>query len=103
MFFPAPVHPVRLYLIISHPDDNAGVVPQTLDIINRLLSDIFQKIMVRGIKAASEHEILPDQNSHLVAKLVEIVALIDPATPNAEHVHLCVADRSDQIAISVFG
>ena len=37
---------------------------------------------------AGEHHVLPDQQAHLVAELVEGVELVEAAAPHADHVHV---------------
>ena len=52
---------------------------------------------VAGIERAGEHEILPDQQAELVAQVVEVLGLVDPAAPDAHHVHVG-RDRGLQVA-----
>src|SRR2546426_9091507 len=78
------------------------MIPETLHVISGFMSHVLKKRFISRIKAASEHEILPDKNPHFVAKIIEIVTLVDAATPNAEHVHVGVAHGPEQFAISIF-
>src|SRR5947209_17781421 len=75
------------------------MIPQTLYVIDSFLADIIEKLLIAGIHAASEHEILPNQNAQLVAEVVKVVALVNPAAPNTHHVHVCVMHGSKQLAI----
>src|SRR6266536_4538389 len=89
--FPAPVHPGGLDFIISCLDDDAGMISQSPDIINRLLSYVIKKLLGAGIHAPGEHEIVPDEDPHLVAELVEVIAFVDASTPDTQHVHVRTA------------
>src|SRR5947207_2403719 len=79
------------------------MIPQTLHVIGGFLAHVFKKRFIARIQAAAEHEILPDENSHFVAKLIEIITLIDSTAPYPKHVHISVAHRPNQFAILVFG
>src|SRR5260221_11563781 len=59
--------------------------------------------MITRIHAASEHKNLPDENSHLIAKIIEVVTLVDAAAPDAQHVHIGVAHGLKQFAVFVLG
>src|SRR5690348_4550780 len=95
------MHPRGLYFIIADPDDYAWMISQPLDVIDGLVPGIIQKIRVPRIHTASEHEILPDEYAHLIAQIIEVIALIDAAAPHPDHVHIGVADRFDQPPIPV--
>src|SRR5437870_13187854 len=75
------------------------MIPQTLYVIDSFLADIIEKFLIAGIHAASEHEILPNQNAQLVAEVVKVVTLVNAAAPNTHHVHVCVVHGLKQLAI----
>ena len=83
--------PARLNFVVANPDHNARMISQTLDVIDGFLSHVVEKRLVARIQAAAKHKILPDENSHFVATVVEIVTLVNAATPNPHHVHVGVA------------
>src|SRR2546421_8029402 len=79
------------------------MIPQTLHVIGGFLAHVFKKRFIARIQATAEHEILPDENSHFVAKLIEIVTLINSAAPNPQHIHVSVAHGLNQFAILILG
>src|SRR5947209_5474276 len=78
------------------------MIPQALHIIDGFLSYVFEKCSISRVQAASEHEILPNENPHLVAKTIEIVTLVNAAAPDAQHIHVGVAHGLKQFAIFIF-
>ena len=54
---------------------------QAADVQNALVLDRLQDLWVCGIIAATEHEILPDENAQLVADIVEYVFFPNAASP----------------------
>ena len=58
------------------------MVSQALNIVDRFRTNVIEKLLSCGIHAASKHEILPDQNSHFVTQLIELVGFVNTATPN---------------------
>src|SRR5260370_9856234 len=97
VLFPAPVHPAGFDFVISRPDDDARMISQSLDVINRLLPHVVEKLLRAGIHTPSEHEIIPDQNPHLIAELIEVVTLVNTSTPHPHHVHIRIANRFHQL------
>src|SRR2546423_6202298 len=93
--------PRGLDLVVATPDDDARMIPQTLDVIRGLRADVVKKGLIARIHAAREHELLPQKDAHLVAQLVEVVRLVDASTPHAQHVHVCVARRLDELTVSL--
>ena len=83
--------PGRLDFVVADPDHNARVIAQPCDVVAGLLPDVFQKPRIARIHAATEHEVLPDENSHFVAEVIEVITLINASAPNAQHVHVGVA------------
>lgn len=59
--------------------------------------NVFQKVTVAGILARGKHHVLPDEQSKLVRGVVEVVALVDPTTPDAKHVHVRLLGRQEQV------
>jgi hypothetical protein len=47
---------------------------------------------------AGEHEVLPDHQPHLVAEVVEPVRLVPAPAPDADHVHVGVTGRLQEVA-----
>src|SRR6185436_4657953 len=92
-----------LDLVVAGPEHDARVIAQTLDVVDRFGANAVEKLLRRRIHAASEHEILPDKNSHLIAKLVKLVGFVDSATPDAQHIHVAVAHGFDQKPVFIFG
>lgn len=83
---PAVVH--VLTLVVAAPEGDGTVVAQSLHVVDGLLADIGQEYGVGGVGGAGEHEVLPDEHAVSVAEFVEIVVLVDAASPYANHVHV---------------
>ena len=77
------------------------MIPQALHVIVGFLAHVVEKRFISGIQAASEHEILPDENPHFIAKIIEVVTLVNAAAPDAQHVHVGVAHGLKQFAIFI--
>src|SRR5205085_6578856 len=101
VLLPAPVLPGGLDLVVAAPDDDARMIPQTLDVIRGLGADVVQESLVARIHAAREHELLPDEQAKLVAEAVELVRLVDAAAPDAQHVHVRVPRGFEELAVSL--
>ena len=86
-------------LVITAPERDGGMRGEAFHLIIDLVFDIVEEILAAGIEIAGEHEILPDQQAKTVAEIVEPVFLIEPAAPDADHVHIGL----DRGAEKVFG
>src|SRR6266850_3860181 len=99
ILFPAPVHPAGFDFVVSCPDDDTWMISQSLDVINCLLPYVVKKLLSTGIHAAGKHKVMPDENAHLVTEFVEIVALVNASTPYAQHVHVRITNRLEQLTV----
>src|SRR6266567_2688158 len=99
ILFPAPVHPAGFDFVISSPDDDTWMISQSLDIINCFLPHVVKKLLTTRIHAAGKHKVLPDENAHLVTEFVKIVALVNASTPYAQHVHVRITNRLQQLTV----
>ena len=73
-------------------------MPQSNNLIARFIFNFFQKFVSRRIKRTGEHEVLPDHQTHFVAKIIEKILLIISATPNPDHIHVGVFGSLKQFA-----
>jgi len=55
-----------------------------------LYFDRLQESIIGGVLTASEHEVLPNEQSELIADIVKVVKLVDTASPNSNHVLVTV-------------
>ena len=69
----------------------------------RLSLDSREKFWPSRIYRTGEHKILPDEQSLFVAKVIEIFHLIDPPSPDADHVHMRPLRARQQILIVLSG
>ena len=88
-------------LVIAAPEHDAGMIAQALDLLNRFLADILLKRKIAGHHVAAKHELLPDHQAKFVANVVEVVALVNSATPLAHHVHVRVACSLQDLAMAL--
>src|SRR5947209_8154824 len=89
--FPTPVQPPGFNFIVTTPDNDARMITQARDVVDGFMPDIVEKFRGGRVHAASEHKFLPQQNSHLVASVIKVVALVNSAAPNTQHVHVRIA------------
>ncbi|KAJ6442770.1 monooxygenase [Purpureocillium lavendulum] len=87
-------------LVVAGPDDETGVVPQHLDVLPRLAVDGLEDVRVRGVVAAAKHKVLPDEDAHLVAGVVEGLVLVDAAAPDADHELVALGDDAHPVAVA---
>ena len=78
------------------------MIAQANHIIDCFLADILLQIRCQRINATSEHEILPNQNTVFITKIVEEVFFIDTASPYTKHVHVGI-DRIHNCRFILFG
>ena len=52
-----------------------------------------------GLPVVAEHEVLPDHDAELVADVIELVGFVVAAAPVADHVHVGVHRRLQDLAI----
>ena len=81
LLFPAPMEPALLALVVPAPERDRGPVPQLLDNVLGLGPDVLPESGVAGHQGTGEHEVLPDEESQLVAEVIEIGGFVDPALP----------------------
>src|SRR5262249_4514909 len=74
-------------LVVAVPDREARVLAQPGHGLPRLGLDLAPQRFVLGVRRTREQEVLPDQDSGLVARVVEVLALVDPTAPDAQQVH----------------
>jgi glycerol-3-phosphate responsive antiterminator len=60
------------------------MVAQSSDVANSLIADRIEKFRPGGITSTTKHEISPDENTKLVAEIVEHIFLIDSTAPDPE-------------------
>src|SRR5216684_1582512 len=58
-----PVEPSGFDFIISTPDHDAGMVTQTLDLVDGFLPDVLLKGNITGNHVPAEHKLLPNHDS----------------------------------------
>ncbi len=82
LFFPTPVLPGCLDFVVADPNNYARMIAQTLDVIDGFLTYVVEELLITRVHAASEHKILPDEDSHFVAKFIEVVTLVNASAPD---------------------
>ena len=90
-----------LDLIIAAPEGEAGAVRQAGHLVFGLGLHGGEIGFVAGVLGAGEHKVLPDQQAFLVAEVIKIGALINPATPDADHVHVGGGGAGEKIVEEV--
>ena len=75
------------------------MVAESLDLVNRLLSNIFLEGYVPGNHVPAEHEFLPNHDAEFIADIVEIIGLIVTSAPFTNHIHVRVASGLEYVAM----
>ena len=65
---------------------------ETEDLVLQLLFDAPEEPLVGGVGGACEHKVVPDQDTEPVTGVIEGLVLIETASPDANHVHVGIAD-----------
>src|ERR1019366_566972 len=73
-------------LVVAAPEGDRGMRAEALNLVADLGVDDGEELGRRGVLRAGEHHVLPDEQAELVAEVVEIVELVETATPYADHV-----------------
>src|SRR5215468_2751867 len=76
------------------------MISQALELIGGFMTNIVQKLSISRMHVAAEHEVLPDNQPEFVADVVEVIALVDSASPFADHVHIRVPGCLQNVPIS---
>ncbi|MEA5362589.1 hypothetical protein VA596_23840 [Amycolatopsis sp., V23-08] len=91
-----------LDLVVATPQREARPVAQSGDLRPSLGRDLGPELrQVAGVFGAGEHEVLPDEHARFVAGGVEVVVLVDPAAPDAQHREVAVPGLADALAQEV--
>jgi hypothetical protein len=98
MLFPAPVGVAPEVLVVAVPQHRAGVRREPCDLLTRLGLDLGGEHLL-GIGRAREREVLPHQQTALVAHVVERVGLVEAATPHPHQVHVRVQRLAQPLAV----
>lgn len=102
LILPAPLHPSLVHLIITVPERDGGVVPQSLHIIYDFVPDVVIVILAARVHRAGEHEIVPDQQSGLIAQIVEHVVLELASAPDSYHVIVAIDGILDRLIVHLW-
>ncbi len=85
---PAPVVEAPDVLVAAVPQHERRVVPEAHDVVARLGLDLGAQRLLLRVGRAGEEEVLPGEDAPLVAQVVEVVRLVDPAAPHAQEVQV---------------
>ena len=77
------------------------MVAEALDVVLQLGSQQLEEPLRARVDGAAEHQILPDQDALAVAQLVEDLALVLAAAPDAQHVHVRAHRRADEVLVAL--
>src|SRR5215218_8095728 len=93
-----------LVLVVAAPQGQAGVAPQAPDLVAGLGLDLRDEgAGFFGVDGAGEHEVLPDEEAHRVAQVVEDVVFVDAPAPDSQHVHVGLARRPNEVLVTFVG
>lgn len=86
---PAPVGVALQVLVVAAPQDQRGVRGEPVDVLPGLGGDLVVQRLLLRVGGAGEGEILPDQQALLVREFVEVVTLVEAASPDPYEVDPC--------------
>ncbi|MPN32112.1 hypothetical protein SDC9_179588 [bioreactor metagenome] len=79
------------------------MILQARDLIAKLCLHRGKEFRVRGIHGAAEHAVLPDEQAFFITEIVESLVLVEPASPNSDHIHVGFDARLQKLVIPIFG
>ena len=83
-----PVIPGRFHLVISAPQSKRCMMTKTFNILRDLLRDILFKSFREIIDITCKHQILPYDQSHLIAEIIEMIRRIITTAPHTDAVKI---------------
>ena len=72
----------RIVFVVARPQHKARVMAEALHRLAGFLGDAFGKPLVTGIEAAGEAKVLEYQQAQFITQVIEVVGLVDPASPH---------------------
>ena len=87
--------------VVAAPERDRGVVPETAQLMRKLALHLGEESVVCRIHRAREPVVVPDEEAQLVADVVERVALVLPAAPEAHHVHVRRHRARKEVAVAL--
>ena len=100
---PAPVPEPPQVLVVAVPQHQRGMRHQPYDVLPRLGLHLAPQRLLLRVGRAREREVLPDQQPQLVAGVVEVLALVDPAAPDPHEVDTGVGRLREPLAVPLAG
>ena len=97
---PAPVFPAILHLVVAAPQHHAGMLGNAAHLLLGFGLHVVEESAVGGIEGTAEIEILPHHDAKRIAKVVEVVRLVDAAAPDTQHVEVGFLGRNEQVAVA---
>src|SRR6185437_8184977 len=92
-----PGFPTRFDFVVATPQHDAGMIAQALYLLDRLDAHVVAERLAGRRDGAAEHEVLPHHQPQLVGHRVEVIRQVIAAAPDAQHVHVGVARRLEQL------
>lgn len=87
-------------LIVAGIYHDRRVVMQSSDVLYSLLANRFDKFWPHRIVSAAKHEVLPHQNAHVIAAVIESIVFVDATSPNSDT--NCVSDLCQEKGVIDF-
>ena len=100
LLLPTPVFPAVLHLVIATPHHHTGMLRYAAYLLRSLFFDIVEESAVGGIEGTTEVEIDPHHETQRVAKVKEVVRLVNSTSPHSEHVKIGLLGGGEQVAVA---
>ena len=85
--------------IVPAPERDGRMALQPPNLMGDFPSHLSQELVRSGVHGAGEHEVVPDEKAQGVAEVIEAVLFELPAAPEADHVHIRIPGRCQQLPV----
>lgn len=86
-------------LVVPRPDDEGRMASELLNVLSRLVFERRPERLIRRIVSTGKAKVLPDQNSKLIASIVECLIFVYTASPHSDHVLVPVLQNADPVVV----
>ena len=85
--------------VVAAPESEGGVVSQLCNDGGGFgFYEVGEPLSV-GVICGIEHEVLPDEDSEAVAKVVEIIGFVTAAGPDTKHIQICIDGVCEKVFV----
>ena len=101
--FPTPEAHAFVDFVITTPHGQTSMITQTLDIVFGFFPYTTQESRITRISGASKDKVLPNQYTHLIRCIIEMVIFIYTTSPYTNHIVIGILRIFHQLVIAFLG